>query len=287
VPFITLSGNLGLGGLKIVAGILSGSVGLTVDGFHSLADGIGTVFVLASLRIAGKPRDKSHPYGHGKVEFLASLVVFTVLVAIGILFFVESSIILMHGRREAPEMLGFLVAMISVVANYVMYNFNLCAGKKLNSPALMANGYENLTDLFSSFPVGIGIVAAQFGYTFCDPLAGVIVSIFIVANAGREWWHNLQNLLDHSASKATRNRIRSLAMAVNGVVGTGRLRTRLVGQNLWIDLDIYVSPHCTVNSARTIADEVRGSMLRKAKHVEDIMVYTFTGTGRNRPGVST
>jgi cation diffusion facilitator family transporter len=256
-------------------------VGLTVDGFHSLADGIGTVFVLASLRIAGKPRDTSHPYGHGKVEFIASIFVFSVLIGVGVLFFIESMIILMNGRREAPELLGFLVAMVSVIANYVMYNFNLCAGKKLNSPALTANGYENLTDLFSSFPVGVGIIAAQFGYTFCDPLAGVVVSIFIVVNAGREWLHNLHNLLDRSAAKGTRNRIRTLARSVDGVIETGRVRTRLVGQNLWIDMDVFVSPKSTVETAGQIADEVRGKLLRKARHVEDIAVYTYAnGNGR-------
>jgi cation diffusion facilitator family transporter len=163
VPFITLSGNLGLGATKCIAGILSGSVGLTVDGFHSLTDGIGTVFVLVSLRIAAKPRDTSHPYGHGKVEFMASLFVFAVLIGVGALFFVASIAFLIEGREKAPRMLGALVAGVSVVANFVMFNFNLCAGKRLNSPALCANGYENLTDLFSSIPVGVGIVASQFG----------------------------------------------------------------------------------------------------------------------------
>jgi len=254
-------------------------VGLTVDGFHSLTDGIGTMFVLTSLRIAGKPRDPSHPYGHGKVEFMASLVVFTVLIGVGALFFIESTAILLEGRERAPDMLGFLVAMVSVVANFVMFNFNLCAGRRLNSPALTANGFENLTDLFSSIPVGIGIVAAQFGYFFCDPLAGVLVSVFIVVNAGREWWHNLNNLLDRAAPRSTQRKIRTLALSVDGVLETHRIRTRRVGQNLWVDLDILVSPKCSVKTASRIADDVRGCLLRRARHVEEVLVY-YCADGR-------
>ncbi len=284
VPFITLTGNLGLGVIKCIAGILSGSVGLTVDGFHSLTDGVGTIFVLISLRIAEKPRDASHPYGHGKVEFMASLAVFAVLIGVGIIFFVESIAFLIEGREQAPKMLGALVAGVSVVANFVMFNFNLCVGKRLNSPALCANGYENLTDLFSSIPVGVGIVAAQFGYFFADPLAGVIVSIFIVVNAGREWWHNLQNLLDRAAPAGTRKRIRAVAMSVAGVQGTDRIRTRRVGQNLWVDLDVLVSPECSVEAASRIADEVRGRLLRKARHVEDVLVYCQANGRRAKPG---
>ena len=279
VPLITLTGNLSLGALKVVAGMLGNSVGLTVDGFHSLTDGIGTLFVLASLKIAGKPRDESHPYGHGKVEFIASLFVFAVLIGIGIVFLVRSTQELLAGSKEAPHYLGVLVAAVSVVANYVMLNFNLCAGKRINSPALIANGYENLTDLVSSFPVGIGIVAAQFGYFFCDPLAGVLVSLFIIVNASREAWHSIDSLIDASAPPATQRRIRGLATQVAGVQRVGAVRTRLVGQNLWVDLDVEVDPDASVDHAHGVADAVRGLLLRKGKHVEEVVVYCRAAGG--------
>ena len=283
VPLITLACNLSLGAVKCAAGILSGSVGLTVDGFHSTADGIGSIFVLASLKIADKPRDASHPYGHGKVEFMASLGIFSVLIIIGLIFFYESISILMEGRETAPNMLSFMIALLSIVANYIMFNFHRCAGKRLNSPALIANGYENLTDLCSSIPVGLGLVAAQFGYYFADPLAGMLVAVFIVANASREWWHNVHHLMDQAAPGGTRRKIRIMATSVAGVLGTARIRTRQVGQKLWVDLDIFVSPKCTVTAASRIADEVRGHLLRKAKHVEDVVVYYYANGQRARP----
>jgi cation diffusion facilitator family transporter len=284
VPFITLAGNLGMGAIKCIVGALSGSVGLTVDGFHSLTDAIGTLFVLISLRVAGKSRDASHPYGHGKVEFMASLVVFSVLIGVGGLFFFESISILIEGREKAPKIMGFLVALVSITANYIMFNFNLCAGRRLNSPALIANGYENLTDLCSSIPVGVGIVAAQFGYYFADPLAGVLVAVFIMFNASREWWHSFAKLMDRAAPAVTQMRIRAMAVAVRGVEGTRRIRTRQVGQNLWVDLDILVSAKCSVEKASRIADEVRGHLLRKAKHVEEVVVYCFANGRCAQPG---
>ena len=175
VPLVTLACNLGLGAVKCIAGVLSGSVGLTVDGFHSTADGVGSIFVLASLRLAEKPRDESHPYGHGKIEFVASLVIFTALAGVGVAFLVESVAAIATGWKKVPGMLAFIVALLSILANYVMFNLNRCAGGKLNSPALIANGFENLTDLFSSIPVALGVVAAQFGFAFADPLAGALV----------------------------------------------------------------------------------------------------------------
>ena len=284
VPLLTLGCNLALGAVKCSAGVLGRSVGLTVDGFHSMADGVGSIFVLASLKIAARPRDVSHPYGHGKVEFMASLAIFTVLIAVGVLFFVESVLLLTHGWDKAPSPVGALVALLSVVANYVMFSYNRCAGKKLNSPALIANGFENLTDLCSSVPVCVGIVAAQFGYYWCDPLAGALVSIFIVVNAGREWRHHFSNLMDRAAPAGTVKRIRAIAMSVDGVSETGCIRTRQVGQNLWVDLDILVAPRCSVKAASGIADKVREHILRKAKHVEDVVVYYHAKARTSRAG---
>ncbi len=284
VPLITLSCNLCLGAVKCIAGVLGGSVGLTVDGFHSTADGVGSIIVLASLRIAGRPRDASHPYGHGKAEFIASLVIFTGLIGVGVAFFVESTVILVVGWGKVPSMLAFIVALLSIVANYVMFNFNRCAGKKLNSPALIANGFENLTDLFSSIPVAVAIVATQFGYRFCDPLAGVLVSVFIMVNAGKEWWHQFSNLMDRAAPEATLKKIRAMAMSVDGVSGTRRIRTRQLGQNLWVDLDILVSHRCSVKAASQIADKVREHVLHKAKHVEDVVVYYYAKPRARRAG---
>ncbi len=273
VALLTLAGNLGLGAVKCVAAVLTGSVGLTVDGFHSMADGLGSIFVLASIKIGRMPRDASHPYGHGKVEFMASLAIFTVLIGVGLFLLVESILFLRLGPQRPPGMLAFIVALLSVVANYIMFSFNRCAGKKLNSPALIANGFENLTDLFSSIPVAMGIVAAEFGFGFADPLAGILVSIFITINASREWWHHFNNLMDRAAPECTLRRIREMAMSVAGVSATGRIRTRQVGQNLWVDLEILVSPRCSVTAASRIAGMVRGLLLRKAKHVDDVVVY--------------
>lgn len=273
VAYLVLAGNLSLGIVKCAAALLSGSLAVLVDGFHSLCDAVGSTFVLGSLKIAARPRDSSHPYGHGKAEFLASLIVYTALTGVGLLFLYESVKVLIKGRDTAPDMLGFLVALLSVAGNYFMCRFDFCAAKRLGSPALKADGYENLTDACASVPVAIGVAASQFGFFFADALAGAIVSVFILINAGRQWWRSLSHLIDRAAPAETRKRIRAMAMAVDGVVGTGCLRTRQVGRNLWIDLDVFVSPRCSVDTASRIADEVRGRLLRRARNVEDVAVY--------------
>jgi len=267
-----LAGNLSLGIIKVIAALLSGSLAVLVDGFHSLADACGSTCVLGSLKIADRPRDTSHPYGHGKAEFLASLIVYTALVGIGLTFLYESGEVLLKGRDDAPSILALLVAVLSVVGNYVMCRFDFCAAKRLGSPALKADGYENLTDACSSVTVAVGVAAAQFGYFFADALAGVIVSIFILINAGHQWWICLNQLIDRAAPAKIRKRIRAMAMSVDGVLGMGNLRTRQVGRNMWVDLDIVVSARCSVETASRIADEVRGQVLRRTRNVEDVVV---------------
>jgi len=283
VAYLVLAGNLSLGIVKCIAAILSGSLAVLVDGFHSLSDAVGSTFVLGSLKIAERPRDSSHPYGHGKAEFLASLLVYTALTGIGVLFFYESVKVLIKGRNDAPNVLGVLVALLSVVANYVMCRFDFCAAKRLGSPALKADGYENFTDACASVPVALGVAASQFGFFFADALAGAVVSVFILINAGKQWWHSLNSLIDVAAPAATQKRIRAMAMSVRGVVGTGCLRTRQIGRNLWVDLDILVSPRCSVDSASRIADEVRGHLLRRARNVEDVAVYYYADGQRASP----
>jgi len=273
VAYLVLAGNLSPGLVKCTAALLSGSLAVLVDGFHSVLDAVGSTVVLGSLKIAERPRDGSHPYGHGKAEFLASLIVYTALTGIGVLFLCESVKALIKGRNDAPDMLGFLVALLSIAGNYVMCRFDFCAAKQLGSPALRADGYENFTDACSSIPVAIGVAAAQFGFFFADALAGAIVSVFILVNATRQWWGSLSHLIDQAAPAETRKRIRAIALSVKGVVGTGSLRTRQVGRNLWVDLDILVSPQCSVEIASRIADEVRGCLMRKARNVEDVAVY--------------
>lgn len=272
VAVYVLAGNLSLGIVKIVAALLSGSLGVLVDGFHSLADACGSTCVLGSLKIAARPRDTSHPYGHGKAEFLASLIVYTALMGIGVTFLYESGEVLIKGRDDAPDMLALLVAVLSVVGNYVMCRFDFCSARQLGSPALRADGYENLTDACSSVTVAVGVAAAQFGYYFADALAGVLVSVFILVNAGHQWWGSLNQLIDRAAPAEIRKRIRAVAKSVDGVLATGCLRTRQVGRNVWVDLDIVVSPKCSVEKASGIADEVRGRLLRKTKNVEDAVV---------------
>jgi cation diffusion facilitator family transporter len=275
-----LIGNLSLGIVKVIAALLSGSVGVLVDGFHSLADACGSTCVLGSIKIAERPRDTSHPYGHGKAEFLASLIVYTALVCIGLLFLYESGEVLIKGRNDAPNMLALIVALLSVAGNYLMCRFDFCAASRLGSPALKADGYENLTDACSSVTVALGVVAAQLGYYFADALAGVLVSLFILFNAGHQWWGSLNQLIDRAAPPEARRRIRAMALAVAGVIGTGTIRTRHVGRNVWVDMDIVVSPECSVEMASHIADEVRGQLLRRTKNVEDVVVH-YRANGRH------
>ena len=273
VSVLSLWGGFGLGAVQMITGKLSGSVALSIDGLRSLTDGIGSVFVLAGMTLASLPKDASHPYGHGKAKFLSSAVIYAGLVAVGALFLFESTIVSLSHWTRVPSKMGGVVALLSIVANYVLYNYNQCAGRHLDRPMMLSNSHGNLIAMVSACAVVTGIVAARMGYPIADPLAGVFVSLMILGASGRHWWVSLGHLMDRAAPAITVEKIRSVASSVRGVLGTGTVRTRLIGENLWVDLDILVSSDCSIETANSLAAEVRGRLLSKARRVEEIMVY--------------
>ncbi|MBF0244814.1 MAG: cation transporter [Planctomycetes bacterium] len=274
VPWVCFLGNSTLATFKITIGFLADSKALIADGMHSASDVIATIMVLISLNISGRDDDDSHPWGHGKIEFLGAAFVYTILFLLSLFLLYDSIGALIRGDAVQPEFISLIGAAISIIANYILSSYGLCAGKKLSSPALIANAQENRADMLSSIAVLIGIALSLCGYPFFDALAALLVALIILRTATRLGLDAIRNLIDSSLPT---NKL----LLIKGVVRefkqvrNARFRTRRVGQQVWVEMEIQVSPEHSVTEAAAIASEVRLALIRRFRHIKEVSI-SFT-----------
>ena len=223
---------------KFVAGILGHSAAMVADAVHSLSDFVTDVIVIVFVHISGKPKDKSHDYGHGKYETLAMTIIGLALlaVAIGIVYGGLMKIIdWMNGQElEAPGMLALWAALLSVVLKEGVYRYSMIEARKLQSQAVEANAWHHRSDALSSIGTAIGIGGAIFlgqRWTVLDPIASVVVGLFIIKVAIFLLRDGIGDLMEQSLPDEVETEILQLAASVDGVCEPHDLRTRRIGNH--------------------------------------------------------
>jgi cation diffusion facilitator family transporter len=272
VPWVCLFGNTTLACFKIFVGIVSGSKGLVADGMHSASDVIATIMVLVSLGVAGREDDKTHPWGHGKVEFAGALIVYTILLALSIYLFQDALRAIIGGKLKPPHLVSFVAAVISVIANFILSGYGFCAGRQQNSPAMIANANENRADMFSSIAVVIGIIGANMGFVFLDALAAVGVSLIIFKTALTLGLQAFRNLLDISLPSRKNRLLENTVLQYKEVKGINFLKTRRVGQSVWVDMEILIDSRKTIKEAYAVTREVRLALMRRFEHIKEVAI---------------
>jgi cation diffusion facilitator family transporter len=269
---IAIWGNLGLFALKLFSGIAGGSRAVVADAVHSGVDIITAAIVMISLRVSKTPPDKEHPYGHGQVEYISSLFIGMSLTAVVVLIIYNSIMGIIYGVMTQPSIIALLALIVSIVANELMFRQSYCCGTKFRSPAMIANGLENRADVYSSLAALIGVLGAQLGFLFMDPLGAILVAIVIARSAFEMLRDGWNGILDRSLGESIENRIREEANADTDVKGVVSLKTRAIGQHLAVDLKLGVSPDLTLYEGYEIAERVRNIVMKKIDNVRLINV---------------
>ena len=248
---------------KFVAGIVGHSAAMVADAVHSLSDFVTDIIVLVFVHISGKPKDKSHDYGHAKYETLAMTIIGAALlvVAIGIEYSGLTQIILwaQGGNLAAPGMLALWAALLSIVLKEAVYHYSMAKARQLNSQAVEANAWHHRSDALSSVGTAIGIGGAIFlgqRWTVLDPIASIIVGMFILKVSVDLLRNGVGDLMEQSLPDAIENEILQLAASVPGVAGPHDLRTRRLGNHYAIELHILMDGDITLREAHNKADEV-------------------------------
>ncbi len=284
---VTLAGglvNIILLIFKFVAGVIGHSSAMIADALHSLSDFVTDLIVLVFVKISSKPQDKSHDYGHGKYETLALTIIGIALMAVAIGIIVKGALKIAAWANgeplEAPGMLAFWAAIVSIVLKEGVYRYSIIKAKQLNSKALEANAWHHRSDALSSIGTAVGIGGAIFfgqRWTILDPIASVVVGAFIVKVAFDLLKNGIGDLMEQSLPDQVEEEILKLAATVPGVTEPHELRTRRIGNHYAIELHILMDGKLSLKEAHDKASEVEallrqhyGEETHVAVHVEPI-----------------
>ncbi len=269
---------------KFVAGVLGHSSAMIADAIHSLSDFVTDIIVLVFVKISSKPQDKSHDYGHGKYETLALTIIGIALMAVAISIIVKGAIRIAGWANgevlEAPGMLAFWAAVVSIVLKEAVYRYSIIKAKKLNSKALEANAWHHRSDALSSIGTAVGISGAIFlgqRWTILDPIASVVVGAFIVKVAFDLLKNGIGDLMEQSLPDKVEDEILKLVAELPGISEPHDLKTRRIGNHYAIELHILMDGKLSLKEAHDKASEVEallrqhyGEETHVAVHVEPI-----------------
>jgi len=251
IVHITLWGsvvNVALTALKFVAGIMGCSAAMIADAVHSLSDLLTDFVVLLFVRISSRPADKKHPYGHGKYETLATTIVaMALLVAGGVLMLegVEKIIAALRGEElTMPGRIALWAALISIASKELIYQLTMRVARRVDSSALEANAWHHRTDALSSVATAIGIGGALlFGgrWAILDPIAAVLVSLFILIAAAKLLYEAVEDLMEKRLPEEVEQQIRDIVAQDTEMSELHKLRTRRVGSVYSIDMHLRMS----------------------------------------------
>ncbi len=267
VTWVGFFTNLILSAAKIVAGVVGRSSAMVADGIHSLSDFVTDFIVIIFIKISAKNEDSDHPYGHGKFETFATMLISFALFIVAIGIFYSGSVKIyevLNGRTiERPTYLALVMAAVSIVVKEGLYWYTIIIGRKIESPAVIANGWHHRSDAFSSIGTLIGISGAMFlgeRWRILDPITSVIVGIFIIGVAYKLARPSIQELLEMSLPQEIEQNIEQKIQATPGVITFHHLRTRKNGNAFIIDMHIKVDARSSIVEAHDIATHVENNL---------------------------
>lgn len=278
--------NVLLTAFKFIAGILGGSAAMVADAVHSLSDLVTDIIVLVFVRISSKPADKDHQFGHGKYETLATTIIGTALLVVGVLLLKEGIekivLVCQGGVLKSPGWIAFIAAIVSIASKEFVFQVTRIVARKTQSAATLANAWHHRTDALSSVGTGLGIGAAILlgeKWVILDPIAAVLVSAFIIVTAVNIIRDPLNQLLDKSLPDEQVQRIRDIIAADSDLSDLHNLRTRRIGNRVAVDMHLRLPGEMTLNQAhehsRKLENKIRQEFGNDAIiniHIEPIKI---------------
>lgn len=276
ISFVSIVINVILSLFKALAGLISHSGAMISDAIHSASDVFSTIVVIIGVKISGKESDKEHPYGHERMECVAAILLATILAITGLGIGWSAVSKIMAGnydQLEVPGVLALAAAIVSIVVKEAMYWYTRAGAKKIDSGALMADAWHHRSDSLSSIGALIGIGGARLGFPILDPIASVVICIFIEKAALDIFMDAVNKMVDKACDEETEARMRDCVIGQEGVLGVDLLRTRTFGNKVYVDIEICADGDKTLREAHNIAENVHDSVEREFPKVKHIMVH--------------
>ena len=228
---------------------------------------------MISLRISSKPADEDHAYGHGKIQFISSAIVGLILLTGAIFIMIGAIKNLASGNFVAPDKIALLGAAVSILCNEFMFRYQSCVGKENNSPAILANAWDNRSDAYSSMAVFVGISFATFGFPIADALAALGVSIMVIRIGLELIGDSIDGLMDASPEMDDLQGIYRATRKVAGILGISYMRARTTGEDLHVEINIEVDETLKVYEGDLIVEVLKQKITQELDHVGTVQVF--------------
>lgn len=276
VSMVSIFVNLLLSIFKLFAGIIAHSGAMISDAIHSASDVFSTFIVIIGFFVSNKKSDKEHPYGHERMECVASILLAVVLFITGLgigMQGLEKIVEKTYETAVIPGKLAFIAAIVSIVIKEWMYWYTRAAAKKINSGSLMADAWHHRSDSLSSIGALIGILGAQMGFLVLDSVASVVICIFIGKAAWDIFKDAMDKMVDKSCNERTFTAIENMVSDIDGVKQIDEIKTRMFGTKIYVDIEIAADENLTLQEAHKIAENVHEMVEEKFPQVKHCMVH--------------
>ena len=274
VSTVTIIINLVLAGFKFVAGFVAHSGAMISDAVHSASDVLATFIVILGVKLAGRDADRDHPYGHERLECVAALILGVILAATGFGIGL-SGIRKITGGEELliPGTLALIAAAVSIVVKEAMFWYTWLAAKKIDSSALKAEAWHHRSDALSSVGSFAGILGARLGFPALDPVARVVICLFILKAAWDILADALGKMTDHACPPALVQEMAESVLSQPGVLGLDTLNTRLFGDRVYVDVEIRADGDLPLKVTHATAQAVHDALEAQFPQVKHCMVH--------------
>ena len=259
--------------LKFFGGFFGGSRALIADCLNSFLDIIANFAVWIGLKLAKKPADADHQYGHGNADVIAASFVAVVIFVTGIYIGYDSIHVIIDKDYGVPAYFATGVAFFTIIVKTILFRYTKKVGRKFKSAAVLANAQDHKSDVYASSGAMFGIVISQIGYPVLDPIGGLWVSFFILRNAVNLIRDNIHTLMGGAPDRELVERVKETAAQIKEVRGILTTRMRILGSRQFVDLEIFVDGNLSVCEGHNIAHQVRDLLIEKYDDITEVMVH--------------
>ncbi|MFW5910361.1 MAG: cation diffusion facilitator family transporter [Thiohalospira sp.] len=265
--------NLVLALVKTVFGVFANSQALIADGLHSLSDLLTDALVLVAVRMGAREPDADHPYGHGRFETLATVVLGLILIGAGLGIAVNAAARLAAGEIALPTWPALVAAAFSIGANEWLFRIQVRIGRKYQASSVVANAWHHRTDALSSVAALVGIAGSMMGVLVLDTVAAVAVASMVIWAGGKLGWDAVKELVDTALEREEVERLQRQMLRIEGVKSVHGLKTRRMGPEALVDVHVQVPGTVSVSEGHQIAERVRKHLIRSHPDVSEVLVH--------------
>lgn len=274
VSVITIIINLLLSLMKFVAGFIGHSQAMISDAVHSASDVVSTIAVIFGVNMSMKKSDDDHPYGHERIESIFSIILAMMLFATGMGIGLTAIKTIINGSEIViPGKIALGAAIVSIAVKEWMYHYTKHTAVKINSSSMLADAWHHRSDALSSVGSLIGVAGAILGFPICEPIASIIICIFIAKAAADIFFDSVNRLVDRACTDEEIEKIKACITEIDGVMRIDKLMTRRFGSKIYVDLEIAEDGGISLNEAHRIAEAVHDNIENKIENIKHCMIH--------------